>query len=158
MKKKNIADIIIFILSAELAGAASAAFSGSFTDFFDKYKEPPLLPPSWLFPVVWIILYALMGISAYLVYSSGEDSTAIKKALNIYWLQLALNFSWSIVFFRFELLWVAVAVILALLICIIIMITRFWKIRPSAALINIPYLLWVAFASYLNIAIAVINS
>ncbi len=157
MKKHNIIDIAIFVLSAELVGALSALFSGGFGDFYDKFTPPPLLPPSWLFPVVWTILYALMGISAYLIYSSDASKAEKNKCLAIYWAQLAVNFSWSIVFFRFEDLWAAVVVILILLALIIAMIKCFSKINPLAAKINIPYLIWVSFATYLTIATAVIN-
>ncbi len=157
MKKHSIIDILIFIISAELAGAISALLSGGFGDFYDQFTPPPLLPPSWLFPVVWTILYAVMGFSAYLIYSSDADKDEKNKCLKIYWTQLAVNFSWSIVFFRFKNLWAAVAVILILLALIIAMIRCFSKISPLAAKINIPYLIWVAFATYLTIATAVIN-
>ncbi len=157
MKKHNFWDIAIFILSAELVGVVSALLSGGFGDFYDKFTPPPLLPPSWLFPVVWTILYAVMGFSAYLINSSDASGVEKNKCLAIYWIQLAINFSWSIVFFRFEDLWAGVAVILILLALIIVMITCFRKISPFAALINIPYLIWVSFATYLTIAIAVIN-
>lgn len=157
MKKFNITEALIFIISAELVGVASALLSGGFSDFYDKFVKPPLLPPSWLFPVVWTILYAVMGFSAYLIYSSEESKILINKALTIYWAQLAVNFLWSIVFFRFEALWLAFGIILLLLVLIIVMILNFKQIRPLAAYINIPYLLWVTFASYLNIAIAIIN-
>lgn len=157
MKKHSIVDLLIYIVSAEAVGALSALFSGGFGDFYTKYEKPPLLPPAWLFPVVWTVLYALMGISAYLIKSSGGDEYSVSRALKLYWIQLAVNFSWSIVFFRFEALWAAVAVILVLLALIIAMISSFKKIRPLTAYINIPYLIWVAFASYLTIAIAVIN-
>ena len=157
MKKHNFWDIAIFILSAELVGVISALLSGGFGNFYDKFTPPPLLPPSWLFPVVWTVLYAVMGFSAYLIYSSDANQSDKTKALKIYWAQLAVNFLWSIVFFRFEALCLAVAVILVLLALIVMMIAEFRKISPLAALINIPYLLWVAFATYLTIAIAVIN-
>ncbi len=157
MKKSSRTDLLNYIVSAELVGAVSALLSGGFSDFFDKYTKPPLLPPAWLFPVVWVVLYAVMGISAYLIHYSGEDEEAIKKALVLYWVQLAVNFSWSIVFFRFEALWAAVAVVLALFALVCTMIFVFVRIRPVAGYINIPYALWVGFASYLTIAIAVIN-
>ncbi len=157
MKKHNFWDIAIFILSAELVGVISALLSGGFGNFYDKFTPPPLLPPSWLFPVVWTVLYAVMGFSAYLIYSSEANQSDKTKALKIYWAQLAVNFLWSIVFFRFEALWPAVIVIIVLLVLIAMMIAAFRKISPMAALINIPYLLWVVFATYLTIAIAVIN-
>ena len=157
MKKHNITDIVIFVLSAELIGALSAFLSGGFSNFYDKFTQPPLLPPAWLFPIVWTILYAFMGFSAYLIYSSDVGRAEKIKALTIYWTQLAVNFLWSIVFFRFESPWAAFVVILILLTLIIAMIINFRKISPLAALINIPYLLWVLFATYLNLATAIIN-
>lgn len=153
MKKHCISDILIYVLSAELVGATSALLSGGFSDFFNTYTEPPLLPPAWLFPVVWTILYALMGYSAYLVRREGCNG----RQLAIYWAQLAVNFSWSIVFFRLQSLWGAFAVIIALLVLVALMIRSFAKVSRAAALINIPYLVWVGFATYLNLATAIIN-
>ena len=157
MKIKSYTELFIFIITAELVGALSALVTGDFSGFFNKYSQPPLLPPAWIFPVVWVILYALMGISAYLVYSSDGSNEAKKRALSIYAAQLAANFLWSIVFFRFEELWAAAVVIILLLVLIIFMISGFKKVSPLAAALNIPYLLWVFFAAYLNIATAVIN-
>lgn len=159
MKKLSVSDLLLFVLSAEAVGAVSALLSGSMSGFFEKYQQPPLLPPAWLFPVVWVVLYAVMGFSAYLVYMAKTSENAVqnRKALSSYWIQLAVNFSWSIVFFRFEALWAAVAVVLLLFVLIIVMMARFRKIKPVAAYINIPYLLWIGFASYLTIAVAVIN-
>ena len=96
--------VISIIASAELVGALSAMITGDFDSFFDRYASPPLMPPSWLFPVVWAVLYALMGISAYLIYFS-HGSADKKRALWLYAAQLAVNFSWSIVFFKYEKLW-----------------------------------------------------
>ena len=158
MKKTNLTELIIYVVSAELVGAVSTLLSGGFSGFFEKYAEPPLLPPSWLFPVVWTILYAVMGLSAYMISSSAEPGDSARKyALTIYWAQLAVNFSWSIVFFRFEALWAAFGVIILLLGLIAAMILSFRRINPVAAYINLPYLAWVIFASYLNLATAVIN-
>lgn len=157
MKIKSYTELFIFIVTAELVGVLSALVTGDFGGFFDKYAQPSLMPPAWVFPVVWVILYALMGISAYLVYSSDGSDEAKKRALRIYAAQLAINFSWSIVFFRFEELWGAAGVIILLLVLVILMILSFKKVSPLAAALNIPYLLWVLFASYLNIATAVIN-
>lgn len=157
MKKHNISDMLIYIISAEIIGAVSALLAGRFSDFFNKYEEPPLLPPGWLFPVVWTILYAVMGYSAYLIKHSYGETSQKKTAMTIYWVQLALNFMWSIIFFRFEALWLAFVVIMALWVMIIAMILSFRKINPLAAYINIPYLLWVTFAAYLNLATAIIN-
>lgn len=156
-KKINITELLIFIVSAELAGVLSALFSGSFKGFYSELVRPPLSPPAWVFPAVWTILYALMGISAYIIHSAKAYDDEKRKALTVYWVQLFVNFSWSIVFFRMRLLNTAAIVIIALLIIIAVMIKMFLKIRPIAGYINIPYLVWVAFAAYLNIATAILN-
>lgn len=156
MKKGGISDLLIYVISAELAGAVSALLAGDFSGFFVTYKAPPLLPPPWLFVVVWVILYALMGVSAYIVHSSGAENS--KRALTLYWVQLFVNFCWSIIFFRFEALWFAVIAVILLLALVFAMVICFRRINRVAGNINIPYLLWVSFASYLTIATALINS
>lgn len=155
MKKFSLTDLLIFIVSTELVGAFSALISGDFNSIYTEIIKPPLSPPAWLFPVVWAVLYAIMGISAYMIYRSNNHLS--EKAFKIYIIQLAVNFSWSIIFFKFRLMTVAavVAVLLALLVGL--MIYMFGKIKKSAGLINIPYLLWSIFASYLAIGTAILN-
>ena len=155
MKKINITELLIFIVSAELTGALSRLLSGNSFEFFETLTKPPFSPPGWIFPIVWFILYALMGFAAYLIYKS--DSKGRNSALVIYWAQLFLNFLWSIVFFRFNLTGLSVAVILSLLVMVTFMIFKFGKINTKAAAINIPYLLWLLYASYLNIGILSLN-
>ncbi len=157
MKKEKLYGILFYIFTAEGIGALSALITGSFSDFFLKYEEPPLLPPGWLFPVVWTVLYALMGYSAYLVSRADASKDVRKNALTVYWLQLAFNFLWSIIFFRFELLWVGFVDIVLLLISVCVMTVMFFRIKPKAGWLNVPYIIWVAFATYLNLATAVIN-
>lgn len=156
-KHNKTVDLIMYILSAEVIGMASGLIAGSFEDIFEKFHEPPLLPPSWVFPVVWIILYGLMGISAHIVQYSSAVSDKKRKLLAVYWTQLIVNFLWSIIYVRFELLWLAAADIILLLILIATMICGFGKASRAAAYLNIPYLLWVAFAAYLNIATIIVN-
>ena len=157
MRKRNLFSIAFYIIGAELIGGLSALITGNFSDFFLTYKQPPLLPPGWLFPVVWVILYAVMGYSAYRISINKAPDEMKKGALTVYWAQLAVNFLWSIIFFKAELLWGGVAVIVLLLILIAVKLTLFYKLDKVAVFINIPYLLWVLFAAYLNIATAVIN-
>ena len=157
MKKNNLYDLLIYILSAELTGVLSSLFAGNYGDVYGSLEKPPLSPPAWIFPVVWIILYALMGISAYLIHRSDAEPVRVKSALRVYWLQLIVNFSWSIVFFRFQAFWAAFVVLIILIILVIVMIVKFAKIRPAAALVNIPYLLWLLFAAYLNLTTALLN-
>ena len=157
MKKIQLTDLLIFIVSAELVGAAAALFVGDFSLLYETVQKPPLSPPAWLFPVVWTILYALMGISAYIVYSSGSDGKERKTALGIYTIQLAVNFIWTLVYFKAGSLLGGAGVILVLLALIVLMIILFGKVSKLAAVLNIPYLLWAIFASYLNIAAVIIN-
>jgi len=157
MKKIKLTELLIFIVSAELAGALSGLIAGNFSGFYQTLIKPPLSPPGWIFPIVWSILYALMGISAFLIYSADSPDKNKKVPYLIYTAQLFVNFMWSIIFFKFKLLCAAAAIIILLLILIISMLISFCKIRPAAAYINIPYLLWVAFALYLNISMAILN-
>ena len=157
MNKHKLPSLLFYIITAELVGGISALITGSFSDFFVKYQKPPLLPPAWVFPVVWVILFALMGYSAFLISQSNTPSNTKRKAMSVYLIQLFFNFWWSILFFKAELLWVSVIDIVILLILIAVMISVFYKTDKKAGLINIPYLLWVGFATYLNIATAVIN-
>ena len=133
-------------------------------------KKPPLTPPGWLFPIVWTILFVLMGIGAYLVTNTypamrfpANDPKAMarsleqRSALKIYALQLLLNFAWTILFFNFRLYCLCLIVIAALGGAILSMIFAFYPINPLAAKLQIPYLLWVSFAAYLNLGICFLN-
>ena len=102
MKKFKLTDLLIFVVTAELVGALSALLAGDFTSFYAEVIRPPLSPPAWLFPVVWAILYALMGISAYMIWNNRKNELRRSSALKLYYIQLAVNFSWSIIFFRFR--------------------------------------------------------
>lgn len=127
MKKFSITDLLIFIVATELVGVFSALISGNFRNFYSEITQPPLSPPTLVFPIVWAV-------------------------------QLAVNFSWSIIFFRFRLLTLAAIVSVILVLIVGIMAYMFAKIKKSAGIINIPYLLWSIFASYLAISIAVLNN
>ena len=124
-------------------------------DIYDRVNIPPLSPPSWLFPVVWTILFGLMGISSYLVWN--EDSSYPTEALGIYGIQLVFNLCWNVFFFVMETFLVSLIWLVGLLILIIIMIAAFRRISPVAAYLQIPYALWVAFACYLNAGIYYLN-
>lgn len=157
MKGIKWTELLIFVIGTELVGALSALFAGDFSPFYSGLNQPPLAPPGIVFPIVWTILYALMGISAYLIYDSEDISGERSEALGIYAAQLFVNFMWSIVFFRFEKPEAAAVVIILLAVLVAAMILKFRKISPAAAYLNIPYLLWVIFAAYLNIGVVVLN-
>lgn len=154
MKTRNIDPLIISILIPLAVGAVSSLLSG--TMMAPTFIQPSFSPPGYLFPIVWTILYILMGISSYLVYTS--DSPAKLAALLVYAIQLVFNFFWTILFFRFSLYGLAFLWLLALIGLIAIMIYLFSKIRPTAAYLQLPYLLWCLFAAYLNFAVYMINN
>ncbi|MBQ8927126.1 MAG: tryptophan-rich sensory protein [Oscillospiraceae bacterium] len=157
MKRDRITTLLIFIIGTELVGAVSAILSGGeFSEFYKTLNAPPLSPPTWLFPIAWGILYALMGWSAYLIYDSEHQNR--RGALVLYGVQLFLNFMWSIVFFRFRSLLGAVITIVLLLIAVLLMAGAFYRIRPKAGILNLPYLLWLVFATYLAIGNYVLNA
>lgn len=157
MKKIKITELLIFITGTELIGALSGLLAGNSSSFYSELIKPPLSPPGWLFPIIWSILYALMGISAFLIFTSNAKTKEKRTAYIIYGIQLLVNFTWSIVFFRLKAIGLSIAVILILLMLIAAMIVIFHRIRPSAAYLNIPYFLWTVFASYLNIGILILN-
>ena len=151
---KNRSNFIIAILIPLAVGALSALFSRNMA-LYSQINTPPLAPPGILFPIVWTILYILMGISSYLIYES--DSEYKESALKIYALQLFFNFMWSIIFFRFDQYLFAFIWLLILIGLIVKMIYVFYQIRPLAAYLQIPYLLWCLFAAYLNLMIYLLN-
>lgn len=122
--------------------------------FYSNYLKPPLAPPSFLFPIVWTILYFLMGLSFYLL---NKDSFVSDNTKLIYYLQLIVNALWSIIFFVLNLKFLAILWIILLVILIIIMIIKFFNINKLSAYLNIPYLIWCIFATYLTIGIYVLN-
>lgn len=154
MKIKNTSTLIIAILIPIAVGALSALFSGNMS-LYSKIDKPSLSPPGFIFPIVWTILYILMGISSYIIYES--DSPKKQKALNTYALQLFFNFWWSILFFRFSLYLFAFLWLLSLIVIIAVMIYRFYQIKPLSSYLQIPYLLWCLFAAYLNFMIVSAN-
>ena len=154
MKIKNKSALIISILIPIAVGTLSALFSGNMS-LYSKINKPALSPPGFIFPIVWLILYFLMGISSYIIYES--DSPEKWKALKTYALQLFFNFWWSIIFFRFSLYLFAFLWLLSLIAIITVMIYRFYQIKPFSSYLQIPYLLWCLFASYLNFMIYRLN-
>lgn len=155
--KINWRELITAILIPLAVGGVSALLTMGNMSLFDTVIKPPLSPPAWLFPVVWTILFVLMGIASYLVYSSDKPKEQISKALTIYGIQLVVNFFWSIIFFNLEAYLFAFYWLLLLWLLIVITIARFWQINRTAGILLLPYLLWVTFAGYLNYAIYLLN-
>ena len=146
--------ILQLVISLGVAGLSALSTMNSM-ELYQSLNQPPLSPPGWLFGVVWTILFTLMGISAYLV--SASDSKDKTPALRIYGIQLAVNFFWSILFFCLQAYWFAFVWLILLWVLILAMIVSFAKVSFPAAMLQIPYLLWVTFAGYLSLAVALLN-
>lgn len=149
--KNTIEKLIICIAIPLAVGALAALLIKDSIPLYAAMPKPPLAPPGWLFPIVWTILYILMGISSYLIFIS--DSPYRQNALILYGLQLVLNFIWPLIFFNMQNYLVALIVLVLLWIAVFKMIQKFYTISPVAAKLQIPYLIWLTFAAYLNLAI-----
>ena len=149
--------LFICIAIPVIVGIVSALLTRNSMELFQSIDKPPLAPPGWLFPVVWTILYILMGISSYLILQSGESQEEIRKALTIYGYQLVVNFLWPTFFFNFGWYFFSFLWLVLLWVLVLIMILRFKDINKLAAYVNIPYLVWLTFAGYLNLGIWILN-
>lgn len=152
---KKIWTYVISIAAALLVGSLSAILTSGSMDIYSTVETPPLSPPGIVFPIVWTILFTLMGISAARVYIA--NGYTWNSALTVYVIQLAVNFLWSIIFFNGRYFLFAFIWLLLLWVLIIVMIKMFRKYDKPAALLQIPYLLWVTFAGYLNLGIYLLN-
>ncbi len=148
---------LLIALGIPLAvGGLGALFSGGMTDY-GAMNKPPLSPPGWIFPVVWSILYLLMGYASYLIWISDAPQSEKRKALLLYGAQLAANFIWPLIFFGAEMYLLALIWLVVLWLLIFFTIRAFSKINERAGDLLIPYILWVTFAAYLNLGIYLLN-
>ena len=149
--------LIICLAIPLVVGGAAGLLTMNSMEAFEALNQPPLSPPGWLFPVVWTVLYVLMGIASYLASVSDAPHKEQARALWTYGIQLAFNFLWPIAFFNLK--WYLFAFLWLVILWILILITalRFGRIRKPAGYLLVPYLLWVAFAGYLNLGIYLLN-
>ena len=155
--KEKIKSYAFFILTALAVGGLSAFFTRNNMDINNDVLMPPLSPPAILFPIVWTILFILMGISAAMIYNSNAPNNQKSSALLIYALSLAVNFSWNIVFFNLRAFGFAFFWLLFLLFLIVVTIIKYYQINKIAAYLQIPYAIWVTFAGYLTAGIWWLN-
>lgn len=181
--KVNWKALIISILIPLAAGALAGFLTMGGMESFASMNQPPLSPPAWLFPIVWTILYTLMGISSYLIYTgesqkrqrsvqsveenkrkedesrkkNTEKNKAKSQALTTYGYQLLVNFLWPVFFFNFQWYFFSFLWLAFLWIFVAKMILEFGQISKTAALLNVPYLLWLSFAGYLNLGVWLLN-
>ena len=148
---------LLIALAIPLAvGGLGALLAGGMSDYGAMVK-PPLSPPGWIFPVVWSILYLLMGLASWRIWKGNATMDQKRKALGLYAAQLLLNLLWPIIFFRWQRFLAALVLLIGLWVLIFLTIRAFSKIDEKAADLLIPYLLWVSFAVYLNFGIFLLN-
>lgn len=149
--------LVSIMLPLSIGGIAGLFTAQAIPEWYATLKQPSFNPPNWVFGPVWTTLYILMGISLFLVWRM-EPGKLRNKAILVFLLQLLLNFAWSFLFFYFKTIGFALIDILALWVMILVMLFSFYKIKPIAAYVNIPYLLWVTFATVLNAAYFILNT
>lgn len=155
---KKYKEYIISIAIALLVGIMSTLLTRKNMNMFDNIKQPPLTPPKAVFPIVWTILFILMGISAAMVYKKkSEKETEVRNALVIYGVSLLFNFLWSIIFFNMQTFLFAFIWLIALWVLVAVTIIEYMKINRCAAYLQIPYLVWVTFAGYINLGVFLLN-
>jgi translocator protein len=157
MNATNILKLIVSLaLPLAVGGIAGIFTAQAVPEWYASLNRPSFGPPNWLFGPVWTVLYILMGISLFLVWKM-EPSRERNLALIVFALQLLLNFGWSFLFFYFKMIGFALIEIIFLWIGIVVMLVVFYKIKPIAAYINLPYFFWVSFAAILNSAYYLMN-
>jgi tryptophan-rich sensory protein len=157
MKKYLFFKLLVSVLLVLTVGSLAGMFTAqAIPEWYESINRPSFSPPNYLFGPVWTILYMLMGISLFLIW---KEPTSKKRnlAMLVFLLQLVLNFSWSILFFSFGRIGLALVEIILLWFNIVLMVVMFYRIKPLAAYINIPYLLWVTFATILNASFYLLN-
>jgi len=158
MRIKRPAALVAIIVLCEVVGLLGSLFTfSSIPTWYASLSKPSFTPPSWLFGPVWVILYFLMSVSAYLIYENGIKKKNVKRALYVFAAQLALNFLWSVAFFGARSISLGLVIIVLLWIAIAITIIEFFRIRKSAGVLLLPYIAWVTIAMALNYSILVLN-
>ena len=157
MNKTHILKLLVSVAVPLGLGAIAGMFMAQpAPGWYASLNKPSFNPPNWIFGPVWSVLYLLMGISLFLVWKQGAGKVR-NLAISIFLLQLLLNIAWCFIFFYFNRIGLALVIIILLWICIVLMLVLFYKIRPIASFINIPYLLWVTFAAVLNVGYYSLN-
>ena len=157
MKQKRIITYVLWILAVEVVGLLSGVLSmRGMADYNATVIKPDLTPPAILFPIVWTVLYALMGVSAARIWLS-DPSAEQTKGMNLFVVQLFFNFFWSLIFFNAQAFGFAAIWLIAMWILTLLMTLFFHKVDKLAAYLQIPYLLWLTFALYLNVMVWLMN-
>ncbi|MGV0167159.1 TspO/MBR family protein [Furfurilactobacillus sp. WILCCON 0119] len=149
--------LLLWIIAVEFIGILSSLFAGNIKAMYEGLNLPVLSPPSYVFGPVWTVLYALIGIAGYLLVYHSTSPKELRTNLFLFFGQLFLNFIWSIVFFGGSNYWVGVAIIIALVAVVFACINVFHKTSTLASYLLVPYVIWITFATYLTLGVAILN-
>ncbi|MDE1873520.1 MAG: tryptophan-rich sensory protein [Candidatus Micrarchaeota archaeon] len=158
MKTSRALGFIVAVAKVEIIGNIGTIFAlPAIGAWYSTLIKPAFTPPAWAFGPAWLILFALMGVSLYLVWEKGTGKKRVRRALYAFGVQMALNVLWSILFFGLRSPLLGLIDILLLLVAIVFTALEFYRVDRAAAYLLIPYLLWVAFATLLNISVWLLN-
>ncbi|MCT3222755.1 tryptophan-rich sensory protein [Lactiplantibacillus plantarum] len=155
--KFNWLHLLIFIVVVEAIGSLSAWLAGDIKDVYNGLNLPVLSPPDGLFGIVWPILYALIAIAGYLVFQQATTHRDRLMDATLFGIQLLLNFIWSIIFFSQSAYWWGLVIIIVLDLVVLLCILQFYRSSRLAAILMVPYLVWICFATYLTLGVALLN-
>jgi tryptophan-rich sensory protein len=148
---------VVAVVVVNVVGATPAILGGPRTEWFGSLAKPALFPPTWVFGVVWTLLFTLMGVASYLVYRRGLERRAVRVALGLFVLQMCFNVAWTPTFFLFQEIGLALGVIVALFVVLLPTTWTYARVDRRAGALLVPYLAWVAFAALLNYRFLALN-
>lgn len=157
LDRDDLPGLVASVVVVNALGAAPALLGGPNSEWFQSLEKPWFYPPDVAFGIVWPILFALLGVAAYLVWRCGTERPAVRVALGLFALQFAFNLAWTPAFFTLQSLGLAFGIIVALWVLIVATVRAFARVDRRAAALLVPYLLWVTFAAALNYALLAAN-
>ena len=155
--KIRVKPLLVSLAVPLVLGALSGLMARGGMEAFSALKKPPLTPPGWVFPIVWTLLYAMMGAASYLVFTSGAPQGTVRAALAVYGVALAVNLLWPQFFFGQGAYMAAFLLLCALLVLVLWTARLFGALVQTAGALLVPYLLWIVYAGYLNLGVARLN-
>src|SRR6056297_1215784 len=157
LDRRDLTGALAAALLVNLVGASGVVFTDPNSQWFQSLMLPWFYPPPWAFGVVWTLLFTLIGVAAYLIYRRGTGRRPVRLALGLFGLQMVVNVAWSPAFFELQDLPLALGVIALLWLLIVATVRAFDRVDRPAALLLVPYLVWVSFAAILNYSIWQLN-
>lgn len=149
--------LICFILGVEILGSLSSLFAGNIKAIYNALSLPPLSPPDYIFGIVWPLLYLLIALSGYFIFQSIAFKRDKVASFILFTTQLVLNFVWSIVFFGGDFYWFGLLIVVILDLVVLGCIWHFYRASRIASLLLLPYFVWILFATYLTLGVALLN-